>query len=128
LGRYQNDSSFCDKFSENTTDTRGQFYRDGQTKEIKNIGTFTDGYAIQKFRNVTVNGVQGSDKAGNFSDSDFPIFRLADAYLMYAECFVRGAGGNGATALGYVNALRTRANGATINAGGLTMNFILDES
>jgi hypothetical protein len=22
-----------DKFSENTTDTRGQFYRDGQTKE-----------------------------------------------------------------------------------------------
>jgi hypothetical protein len=46
---------------------------------------------------------------------------------MYAECFVRGAGGNGATALGYVNAVRTRANGATINAGGLTMNFILDE-
>jgi hypothetical protein len=44
---------------------------------------------------------------------------------MYAECFVRGAGGNGATALGYVNALRTRANGATINAGGLTMDFIL---
>jgi hypothetical protein len=39
---------------------------------------------------------KGSDKA-NFSDSDFPIFRLADAYLMYAECFVR-AGGNGATA------------------------------
>jgi hypothetical protein len=77
---------------------------------------------------VTVNGVQGSDKAGNFSDSDFPIFRLADAYLMYAECFVRGAGGNGATALGYVNALRTRANATTINAGGLTMNFILDES
>jgi hypothetical protein len=26
---------------------------------------------MQKFRNVTVNGVQGSDKAGNFSDSDF---------------------------------------------------------
>jgi hypothetical protein len=46
---------------------------------------------------------------------------------MYAECFVRGAGGNGATALGYVNAVRTRANGATINAGGLTMDFILDE-
>jgi hypothetical protein len=30
---------------------------------------------------------------------------------MYAECFCRGAGGNGATALGYVNVLRTRANG-----------------
>jgi hypothetical protein len=46
---------------------------DGQTKEIKNIGTFTDGYAIQKFRNVTVNGVQGSDKAGT-SDSDSQPF------------------------------------------------------
>jgi hypothetical protein len=40
---------------------RGQFYKDGQTKEIKEIGNFTDGYAIQKFRN-DVNGVQGSDK------------------------------------------------------------------
>jgi hypothetical protein len=43
---------------------RGQFYKDGQTKEIKEIGNFTDGYAIQKFRNVDVNGVQGSDKRG----------------------------------------------------------------
>jgi hypothetical protein len=34
VGRYQNDSSFVDKFSENTTDTV-QFYTDGQTKEIK---------------------------------------------------------------------------------------------
>jgi hypothetical protein len=32
----------------------------------QNIGTFTDGYAIQKFRNVTVNGVQVQ-----ISDSDF---------------------------------------------------------
>jgi hypothetical protein len=116
-------AAFVDKFSANTTDTRINFT--GQTKEIKNIGTFTDGYAIQKFRNVTVNGVQGSDKAGNFSDSDFPIFRLADAYLMYAECFVR-AGGNGATALGYVNAVRTRANGATIN-GRFNYGFHMDE-
>jgi hypothetical protein len=68
VGRYQNDSSFVDKFSE-TQQILSQFYRD-KLKKSKNIGTFTDGYAIQKFRNVTVNGVQGSDKAGNFSDSD----------------------------------------------------------
>jgi len=120
-------AAFVDKFTANTTDTRGQFYTDGQTKEIKDIGTFTDGYAIQKFRNVTVNGVQGSDKSGDFSDSDFPIFRLADAYLMYAECFVRGAGGNATTALGFVNALRTRAVGTAVNSGDLTLDFILDE-
>jgi hypothetical protein len=64
VGRYQNDSSFVDKFSENTTDTDNFI---GMAKQRnQNIGTFTDGYAIQKFRNVTVNGVQGSDKAGNF--------------------------------------------------------------
>jgi hypothetical protein len=33
-----------------------------------------------------VNGVQGSDKGE--IDADFPI-RLADAYLMYAECAKR---------------------------------------
>jgi hypothetical protein len=45
---------------------------------------------------------------------------------MYAECF-RGAGGNGATALGYVNATYKSKRCNYINAGGLTMNFILDE-
>jgi hypothetical protein len=123
-------SAFVDKFNGNTTDTRGQFYTDGQTKEIVDISSFTDGYAIQKFRNVDVNGVSGSDKAGNFSDSDFPIFRLADAYLMYAECAVVGKVGDLVTARGYVNALRTRANASTISsltADVAGANLILDE-
>ncbi len=120
-------SAFVDKFSPNTTDTRGQFYTDGQSKEIADMGSFTDGYAIQKFRNVTVNGVQGSDKGGNFTDSDFPIFRLADAYLMYAECAIRGAGGSLSTATTYVNDVRTRAKATAVSQGDLNLNFILDE-
>ena len=37
------------------------------------------------------------------------MFRLADAYLMYAEAFLRGASNaDGNTALGYVNAIRQR--------------------
>jgi hypothetical protein len=126
-GGVRTTSAFVNKFDANTTDTRGQFYTQGQSKEIADLGSFTDGYAIQKFKNVDVNGVQGSDKAGNFADTDFPIFRLADAYLMYAECAVRGAGGNLGTATTYVNALRTRAKGNTISQGDLTLNFILDE-
>ena len=127
-GGIRTTAAFVDKFDATTTDTRGQFYKDGQTKEIKDISNFTDGYAIQKFRNVDVNGKQGSDKAGNFSDADFPIFRLADAYLMYAECAVRGAAGATITnATTYVNALRTRAKGATVTQGDLTLDFILDE-
>jgi starch-binding outer membrane protein, SusD/RagB family len=121
-------SAFVDKFSVNTTDARGQFYTDGQSKEIKNVGAFTDGYAVQKFRNVDVNGVQGSDKAGNFADTDFPIFRLADAYLMYAELAVRPEGGaSKPLAVTYVNTLRARANATAISQGDLSLDFILNE-
>jgi hypothetical protein len=65
LGGIRTTAAFVDKFSANTTDTRNNFIR-WPNQRNQNIGTFTDGYAIQKFRNVTVNGVQGSDKAGNF--------------------------------------------------------------
>ena len=124
-------SAFVDIFGANPVDKRGQFYTAGQSKEIKDIGAFTDGYAIQKFRNVDKNGVQGTDKSGNFVDADFPIFRLADAYLMYAECAARGAAGASlATGAGYINSLRTRANAATIsslNADAAGLQLILDE-
>ena len=65
-------------------------------------------------------------------DTDYPVFRLADVYLMYAEAVLRGATtGNATTALGYVNAIRTRAyNGSSsgnITAGQMTLDFILDE-
>jgi hypothetical protein len=127
-GGIRTTSAFVNKFGANPVDTRGQFYTAGQTKEIAEIGNFTEGYAIQKFRNVDKNGVAGSDKTGNFVDVDFPIFRLADAYLMYAECAARGAAGADiATATTYVNALRARANAATVTSGDLTLNFILDE-
>ena len=70
-------------------------------------------------------------KDPTFADTDFPMFRLADAYLMYAEAVLRGGtGGDPGTALGYVNALRERAygdNSADITADDLTLDFILDE-
>ncbi|MDR6846805.1 RagB/SusD family nutrient uptake outer membrane protein [Flavobacterium granuli] len=112
----------------NTSDTRGNFYKDGQSLEIKDISVFTDGYAVQKFRNLTTAGVPGSDKKGDFVDSDFPLFRLADTYLLYAECAIRGASGaNLSTAVTYVNALRSRAKADVITQSQLTLPFILDE-
>jgi hypothetical protein len=58
------------------------------------------------------------------------MFRLGDAYLMYAEAHLRGGGGDRAQALAYVNALRERANGntsANITDDQLSLEFILDE-
>ena len=108
------------------TDPRAMFHSDGQELEIESISTFTDGYAVTKFKNVTKTGAQGSDSSGNFTDTDFPLFRLADVYLMYAEAVLRGGGGNQSTAIGYVNQLRTRANGFG-SVSTIDLDFILDE-
>ena len=62
-----------------------------------------------------------------FPDTDFPLFRMADAYLMYAELAANGFGDIG-LAVGYVNDLRTRGGSiATITASDLTPDFVLDE-
>lgn len=111
-------------------DSRENFFTEDQNLEIEDPFTFTDGYAVKKFRNVDVNGNQGSDAGGDFVDVDFPMFRLADAYLMYAEIFLRGGGGNASQAAAYVNELRERAYGSpagNISATDLTLDFILDE-
>lgn len=113
--------------TDGSQDARGRFHSAGQDLEINNFSTFTEGYPFIKFKNVTSTGVAGSDTSGNFVDTDFPMFRLADAYLIYAEAVLRGGGGSTATALGYINSLRTRANASTISASNLTLDFILDE-
>lgn len=113
------------------TDERALFYTDGQELEINNISTFTDGYAVTKYTNITRSGTPGSDPTLTFVDTDYPMFRLADVYLMYAEAVIRGgSGGDQSTALQYVNLLRERAFDGTsgnITAGELTLDFILNE-
>lgn len=110
-------------------DERALLYTNGQNREINSIGNFSDGYAIEKFINVTSEGVPGSDLT--HCDTDYPMFRLADAYLMYAEAVLRGGtGGDVGTAVGYINQLRQRAyngNGGNISSDALTLDFILDE-
>lgn len=58
----------------------------------------------------TDNGATASDTRVNGAETDFPMFRLADVYLMLAESVLRGGEGvSRADALGYVNKLRSRA-------------------
>jgi hypothetical protein len=75
-------------------DVRGRIlFGSGQTLNITNLTEFGQGYLVPKYRNVTTAGRGGSDLT--FADIDYPMFRLADAYLMYAEAVVRGNGGAG---------------------------------
>lgn len=116
----------------NGNDSREMFFEVGQNLEINDLTQFTDGYAVTKWKNVTSTGAAGSDPQGTFVDTDFPLFRLGEVYLMYAEAVLRGGqGGTQAQALTYVNALRDRAYGnqtGRITAADLTAaNFLLDE-
>ncbi|GJM33658.1 MAG: outer membrane protein [Saprospiraceae bacterium] len=124
-------SAHVNRFPDETgdIDERAIFYTNGQNIEINTISNFNDGYAVPKYVNVSSEGVPGSDL--DHIDTDYPMFRLADAYLMYAEAVLRGgAGGDVATAVGYVNQLRERAYNGTlgnITADDMTLDFILDE-
>ncbi len=115
------------------TDQRAQFYQNGQSLNMKELYTGTDGFSTFKYRNLTRTGgpAPHADAAGNFSDIDFPLFRLAEIYLIYAESVLRGGtGGDQTTALNYINLLRERAFGGAsgdISAANLTTDFILDE-
>lgn len=123
------------KTADNISDKRGIFYSTGRSVEITTdpINTFTtEGWAVYKYKNVKSDGSLGSNS--RYPDTDFPLFRLADVYLMYAEAVARGGqGGDITTAVGYVNELRERAfgdNTHAIDAAWLSTNNyrnILDE-
>jgi hypothetical protein len=104
------------------------FWTDGQTPAVTDILDFSTGIAAPKFQNVTSAGADGTDRG--FVDTDFPLFRLSDAYLMYAELVLRGGGGTRSQALDYVNAIRERAYGGPsgdITDPQFTLDFILAE-
>lgn len=99
------------------------FWTTGHTFEMTNYKTWGDGYPSTKYRN---SNFVGTSVPTAFSGTDFPLYRLADAYLIYAECVLRGAtSGTNAQALQYVNAVRTRSKAAPLTS--LTLNDILDE-
>lgn len=112
-------------------DHRAMFWSNGQSLEIDDIAQFTQGYAITKYKNVTSSGSAAPHAHPDFVDTDYPMFRLADVYLMYAEAVLRGGqGGDPGTSLDLVNQLRVRSYGdeaGNISASELTLDFILDE-
>ena len=97
---------------------------------IADYSKFAQGAKVTKFSNKTAAGNNGSD--ATFVDSDFPLFRMGDAYLMYVELFVVNGKGDAATALKYANDLRTRGGATSLTSLNYTSqeakeNFILNE-
>lgn len=117
-----------DLYTDSMLDSRYLFHRTGQQKDITVLSTFTHGYGVTKYKNKKKDGTNGSNNGVTAQvDIDFPMFRLADAHLMYAEAVLR-SGGNTALALTRVNALRERAYGnSNFNYGSLNLQDILNE-
>lgn len=109
-----------------TPDIRASlFWTEGHNYDMVDYREWTDGYPAIKFRNTNFNGTSTPTQ---FSSTDFPLYRLADVYLMYAELAIRGAAGTTISdAVTYVNNVRNRSNAGTITQGQLTLDFILDE-
>lgn len=101
----------------------------GYTIDNTTISKFTDGYLPIKFTNVKAaadgtffrfkDPVNGLNRVApnssmqveanfNFCDTDLPLIRLADVYLMAAEASLHGAGSTN-TGMQYLNWVRQRA-------------------
>jgi len=116
-------------------DGRGMFFTEGQTQWLdKAVDDGTNGYLVEKWTNLTDDGEAASNTSDGGVNTDFPMFRLADVYLMLAESVLRGGDGSSESqALGYMNQLRARAFGSNYETSGkvtetqLDLDFILDE-
>lgn len=86
------------------------------------------GIGVYKFTALNHDGTQPANYNAAYACTDFPIFRLADAYLMRAEALFNM--NDAANAVKDINIIRERAYGSTegnITTADLTSQFILDE-
>ena len=97
-------------------DDRAIFYTSTQKLSIEKEDDKNQGLIYMKYNNIHSDGTSGHHTGGQFVDTDYPIFRLAEAYLISAEADARTNGGQCTTAgVERIKALRSRANVKTGN-------------
>ena len=122
---------FADKFAAEPNDVRWSMWKkdvDGFKKENTSFSKFTDGYGVVKFTNL-LRDSNGNFKKGEitkFPNTDLPLLRLADVYLMYAECAMRGAADK-AKGVEYANYVRERAGVSKWTETDLNEQNMIDE-
>ena len=118
---------FLDRFDDKENDSRYLFTdgtdftgEDKHDYYIINNSDFGSGMCALKFTNRNADGSRPTSGAA-WPNTDYPIFRAADAYLMLAEAVLNGASGDGQAAL---DAVRERAGLGSIT---LTEDAIISE-
>jgi hypothetical protein len=107
-------------------DDRNTLIKEDRPIDIVDISDRDTGYIVQKYSNATSTGDFGDNET--FVDTDFPLYRLADVYLMYAEADLRVDNDLSDDALSKLRALRTRAHNTNVlSKQDVTLDYILDE-
>ena len=70
-------------------DDRALFFTKGHTLTITDETNFEKGFAYIKFNNIHSDGTSGHHAKGQYVDTDFPMLRLGEAYLISAEADAR---------------------------------------
>ena len=99
-------------------DDRAIFYTNGQKLSIVTEGEAgkSEGLLYIKYNNLHADGSDIHDPALTFVDTDFPVLRLGEAYMISAECDARLNDGKCTSAgLERIKDLRRRANVKTGN-------------
>jgi hypothetical protein len=109
-------------------DKRALFYIKGRTQRMSDIGQFTEGWSVVKYNGFPHDvDLNNPPATALFYSTDFPMMRLAEMYLIYAEATLR-AGAIDDTAVGYINDLRARAGmGRDRTTANVTLTFIIEE-
>jgi len=149
---------FVDKFTQNDIDRtaggdkRCKFFTTAQSKDLSSMTDESAGYLSEKWSNLKDDGSTASNTVDAGAETDYPLFRLADVYLMYAECVARTSGASwdpwpdGMSdasdptviasrkqgAIYWINLLRERAGAADVWSNNFAnddafLQFILDE-
>ena len=111
-------------------DSRNLFYTTEREAKIRDLSDDSQGYFAMKWSNLYDDG-KAPARTTDGVCTDLPMVRLADIYLMMAECYLRGAQNITQTeALTAVNKVRERAYGnstGNIQASQLTLDFMIQE-
>jgi len=105
------------------------YLRQKLSMDIPSASSIGDyGIGVYKFTARNSDGTEAENYDAFYASTDFPIFRLSEAYMMRAESYHRL--NDDASAVLDINVIRERAYGnatGNISAGDVTDQFILDE-
>ena len=109
-------------------DKRGQmFYIVGRTENIDDLSKFLQGWSCFKYNNIphdqTAEQFNETAKIKGYSDVDFPMIRLGEIILIYAEACMNTS--SAASALPYLKKLSDRAGVAAPTT--ITQDFLVAE-